>query len=1650
MAGDTKDVELRIRAILDGKKSLTETVDALKALASAQDDQLKAAKRGEVSAKSLQKSYEDLAKVAESLLGKSALTRDFDLQAKTLDEVRQRLDAARTAQSTFARSIEGVTKLTKAQSAEQARVNREVKAAEGAQINAENRLASLARRLEDYGISANGVAGAQDQIRQALEQTTQALVRQDAALKTVDADMARAKAEAADLARAEKASADAWDAALAKTAAWEKSMADFQGAMRAQKEKELAATREQIEAEAKFREALKQTADAAAARARGTASLARPQTTTAQSNLAGAIQTTVNPGSVTTLQSVEAAVAGIERRAATAIGPVRNYTQAMRDMEAANRALVTVARQVDAFQNQVQAVRNARTEYVKAREAVAALVTQMRAGTAGASLANDLTSAQAKLAAAAREMSTQTTRAREMREGLRAAGVATNDLAAVQTTLTQQAARSAAASNTLATAVRRYGTDARGAALEGESLGRTFARLTDGERTTLSFFQRLRGEVLGFTTAFVGINAAIDLAKGSLEVVLTNQRILNGLTAVFDGNSERARVEFEYLKQASLTLGVNFDTAAKGYAKFAIGAKTAGFTIEETRFVFERLSLAARNAGLSNEEYEGTLKAVEQMMSKGVIQAEELKGQLGDRLPGAVGLLAQSMGKTIPELLKMMEQGGVVSQYVLNLARQAGETFGKTTAGAAADLQKAINDQDNAARAFKEALAESGFVQAYTQFLTELAAVLRSPEGKKFAQELSALFGAVTDVMRVLINNLDLVKIGFEVLIGIGALAWFNKVVLSLRALAATAGVAGVSMSSIATAVGSAATAMGLGTGAATAMSGAVGLLGTAVKFLARAIPFLGAALIALDIGEAIYNRWKASAGKIKGEADALKKYVDGKMAENPLGQSSMIKAKPSNGLTPEDGIRFVSSDQQQAAAIEAALKKNQTKLDTKDKNSRAQGAKAELEERIRIATEEQQQLRQLAQDNIKDEKLRADTLAKIDKQINFIRITETRNFNREQEKSGESAAAKRLRLAMDLAQQLDNLANKNADKEAQIDPNATFADRLDARKKLAADAYDEIEKKIKALDDLLAKDPKATAAVNKRLSDSGIQGGLPGARALLGKQRDAAVDTAAKEAAQKEIDRLEKRLSERQGLLTAKLEAEQKIYESGAQTQEQLLANRASITKQYNDEIAKSADDLQTFATTYKGLLDPTAYDLLITRIKTIRAGLNSDRTALEEQLTAQEGKTNRVLDERKRLLDEIKAQLDANLITDVEAASRTNAINAQYKDRINGNINATLQMVEALRKLNLPPEVLANLDATASKLRIAQAEINATQREFSKLEKTIQDSVASGISSGLNGMVDGVAKVAFGIDKSRSVWGAFRDEGLKALADVTASIAQYIIKLQVANALAASTNPSVQAIGVAMGGTKPVAQAAGAAAAPAGDALTKAAEAAAATQTAAATTAAATQTAAATAAAATDVTAATAAATVEQTSAAATATTDVAAATTAAGVEQASATVAATAVNTGAATAASQLAAAGTYVAGVLQAAAAAQAATAAFHTGGVVGGGAVMSRTVSPAVFATAQRFHKGGVPGLSRNEVPAVLMKGEEVITRDDPRHVLNGGKSGGGAAPAAAGQRFVLVDDRTKVAEAMATPEGEEVTMVHVRRNIASLKALLRN
>ena len=110
---------------------------------------------------------------------------------------------------------------------------------------------------------------------------------------------------------------------------------------------------------------------------------------------------------------------------------------------------------------------------------------------------------------------------------------------------------------------------------------------------------------------------------------------------------------------------------------------------------------------------------------------------------------------------------------------------------------------------------------------------------------------------------------------------------------------------------------------------------------------------------------------------------------------------------------------------------------------------------------------------------------------------------------------------------------------------------------------------------------------------------------------------------------------------------------------------------------------------------------------------------------------------------------------------------------------------------------------------------------------------------------------------------------------------------------------------------------------------------------------------------------------------------------------------------------------------------------------HNGGMAnsGGG---SRSVNPAVFAGAARFHGGGIAGLGPREVPAILMDDEEVLTAQDPRHARNGGT----ASPTLNVKNVNVFDASDMLDKALSSSVGEKVLMNFISRNARQVKGAL--
>src|SRR5690606_29184396 len=97
------------------------------------------------------------------------------------------------------------------------------------------------------------------------------------------------------------------------------------------------------------------------------------------------------------------------------------------------------------------------------------------------------------------------------------------------------------------------------------------------------------------------------------------------------------------------------------------------------RDIFEGVTVGVTALHLSAAESQQVFTALNQMVSKGTVQSQELKLQLGNALPGAFQIAAKAMGMTEQQFSKQLETGNVLAEEFLP---RFAEQMKKTYAGA--------------------------------------------------------------------------------------------------------------------------------------------------------------------------------------------------------------------------------------------------------------------------------------------------------------------------------------------------------------------------------------------------------------------------------------------------------------------------------------------------------------------------------------------------------------------------------------------------------------------------------------------------------------------------------------------------------------------------------------------------------------------------------------------------------------------------------------------------------------------------------------------------------------------------------------------------------------------------------------------------------
>ena len=175
----------------------------------------------------------------------------------------------------------------------------------------------------------------------------------------------------------------------------------------------------------------------------------------------------------------------------------------------------------------------------------------------------------------------------------------------------------------------------------------------------------------GVTSISSFISSLVSTAReaGRARVVLRN----------ISSDAREYSRSLKYLAELTDKYGTDLIGTTEAFAKFKASAAAVGVSIAEQERIFSNVGKAIASFGISGSEASLTLLGITQMMSKGKVSSEELRRQLGERMPVAMQAMAKAAGVSMSKLDKLLKEGKLYSAEIMGkfsdeLAKLSGDT----------------------------------------------------------------------------------------------------------------------------------------------------------------------------------------------------------------------------------------------------------------------------------------------------------------------------------------------------------------------------------------------------------------------------------------------------------------------------------------------------------------------------------------------------------------------------------------------------------------------------------------------------------------------------------------------------------------------------------------------------------------------------------------------------------------------------------------------------------------------------------------------------------------------------------------------------------------------------------------------------------------
>lgn len=207
-------------------------------------------------------------------------------------------------------------------------------------------------------------------------------------------------------------------------------------------------------------------------------------------------------------------------------------------------------------------------------------------------------------------------------------------------------------------------------------------------------FKTATGQLILYGTAYRALAFIQSLPRQILDATKQQQQYTNAMQSATEQSGTFAK-EMLFVDNVQRAFGLNLQTTRNGFVKLFASMSPSGFDSGSIEKLFVGISSATAALQLTPDKAERVIYAFGQMASKGQVMSEELKGQLGDVLPGALSIFAKAAGKSVEVFSKELEDGVYKGQAFRDLMTKVTDElinrFGTGAQAAGKSLQGLMN-----------------------------------------------------------------------------------------------------------------------------------------------------------------------------------------------------------------------------------------------------------------------------------------------------------------------------------------------------------------------------------------------------------------------------------------------------------------------------------------------------------------------------------------------------------------------------------------------------------------------------------------------------------------------------------------------------------------------------------------------------------------------------------------------------------------------------------------------------------------------------------------------------------------------------------------------------------------------------------------------